>query len=419
MSFFFTLLLTALIYIRPQEYVEAIKGWPLVDYTAAACLAGVFLEGGFAAAKLKRSPVPAMLLFFWIWIGLSWLPNGWLGGVTGKFIAFSPVAINCYLIILTIDSFAKLKTYIWTLVLLCSFLVAEAMVQFYTGVGLTGSTGIQQKGVDQAIGVGIFADPNDLALNIVPLTAFLLPAFHRGLMSRGWLPGVVLLAPFVNAIILTRSRGGLLGLASVAWMYLRSRAGMIIAGVGVAMVLALMTAVPRFESIDTQESSARARLDHWAYGLSLFKSSPIFGVGQGNFIDAGSYTHTAHNSFILVLAETGFVGAFLWVGMIFCSFKQLRAMRLDDRAPPWVENFCHSMETALVGWMTCAFFLSQSFKPLLFMFMAMAVAAMNVVSNIGAEQIVAWDGKLALIIAGLTVFMIIFMHLAVRFLFNM
>lgn len=415
MGFFFTLILTALLYVRPQEYVEAIKGWPIMDWVAVACLAGVFLEGSFSADKLKRSPITVLVILFWMQQGFSWLFNGWMGAIPMKIIHFSPVAIIFFLVVLTVDTFRKLKLYIWTLVFFCGFLALESMLVFYTGKGITGATALMRGDILQTKGVGIFADPNDIAINMVPMTAFLLPAFHKVLLSRTWFTGFAFLMPFINGIILTRSRGGMLGFLGVGWMYLRRRTGIVFAGIGIAVGLALILSLPRMGDIGTKESSARARLDHWSYGFQLFKGSPIMGVGVDNFIDAGNYTHTAHNSLVLAMAETGFVGTFLWVSMIFCAFKHLSDIRKDDRGPPWAEPFVNSMEAALVGWLICGFFLSQTYKPLLYILMAMVVAGVNVLARENNIDVtVSWSPNLIMRLGVITVASIVGMYIALR-----
>lgn len=415
MGFFFTLIMTALLYIRPQEYVEAIKGWPIMDWVAIGCIAGVFLEGSFSAEKFRRSPINILIIFFWFQLGASWLLNNWLGGIVYNIVHFSPVAIMYFLIVLTVDSTRKLKLYIWTLVFFCCFLALESMLVFYTGSGVTGATALERGEVMQTKGVGIFADPNDIAINMVPMTAFLLPAFHKALLSKSWIPGFAFLLPFINGIVLTRSRGGMLGLLSVGWMYLRRRTGIVFAVIGIAMAFALIVSLPRMGQIDTQESSARLRLDHWSYGLNLFKTHPIMGVGVGNFADIGNYTHTAHNALILVQAETGLVGTFFWISMLICTFLHLRDIRNEDRAPPWAEPFNYSMEAAMVGWLVSAFFLSQTYKPLLYILMAVTVAGINVLSKeAGVDLSLRWTPKMTMLCGLATVGSVIFMYIAIR-----
>jgi hypothetical protein len=56
------------------------------------------------------------------------------------------------------------------------------------------------------------------------------------------------------------------------------------------------------------------RLEAWANGLEMFKSAPIFGIGFNSFTDL--YEITAHNSFVLCLAELGLLGSTLWMALL-------------------------------------------------------------------------------------------------------
>jgi len=63
------------------------------------------------------------------------------------------------------------------------------------------------------------------------------------------------------------------------------------------------------------------RLDAWASGLEMFKRSPLFGVGFGAFTDFNDIT--AHNSFVLCLAELGLLGTTLWVALLVTTMTSL------------------------------------------------------------------------------------------------
>lgn len=417
MGFLLTLLYVTVIYVRPQEFVVAIQGWPILTYLAAFCIAAVFLEGSFTADKFRRSALNWFVVLFWGALVMSHAANFWFGGALLAFDKFSKVAVLYFLILFTVDSWRRLRVFMWLMILLATFLAVQAIVQFYTGEGLVGGQASLREGtVMQARGIGIFNDPNDLALNIVPMVAFLLPAFHKGFLSRTWLTGILFLIPMVTGIAYTRSRGGILGLAAVGWYYLHQRVGRLAGVIGLLLVLSLLMAIPRMEQVSAQESSARARLDHWSYGLGLLKKSPLFGVGMDRFLD--DYTHTAHNSFVLVLAEAGLVGGIIWVALVFGSLRELRLVRLEGRAPPFVENLAHSLVGAWVGWLVCAFFLSQTYKFLSFIIMAMSVAVLNAMAREGVEVANAWGPKQWGIVLGLTVGGIAALHLAINVLWR-
>ncbi len=418
MGFFLTIVYLVIIYVRPQEFVEEMHGWPILTWLAAISVAVVFLQGGFTKEKFNRSPLNTLVLLFWLALCLSHVANFWFGGAIQTFDKFSKVVVVYFLIVLTCDSWAKLRVLFWTMSLMALFLAVQAIVQFYTGEGIVGGEALQRgEGVMQARGIGIFADPNDLALNMVPMVAFLLPAFHKGFMSRTWLTGVASLIPLVTGIGFTLSRGGILGLAAVGWFYLHKRVGKVVGIGGLLLLLSALMAIPRMDNLTTQEESARARLDHWSYGLGLLKSNPIFGVGVDQFTE--DYTHTAHNSFILVVAEAGLLGGVLWMCLIYGAFWELAFLRDQDRGPPFLTKVVDSLIGALIGWLICAFFLSQTYKWLSFILMALVVATKNAMARDGVDVSHPWTGRQTITAVALTVGGIIFMHLAVMIMWQL
>ena len=412
MGFFITLIFIVFLYVRPQEFWDVLLNLPVMDFLAGGALVCVFLEGSFDKAKFAASPIAKIVLFMWLWFAFTQVPHGWLGGVTYTLRKFSPPAILFFLIVLTVNNLTRLRMLIWTLILVTTFLSVDAIVQFYTGYSLLGTQALQRyvgegEFVAQAKGIGIFADPNDLALHVVAVMAFLLPPFYKHAIGGNIIPAVMLLIPLVTGVVYTRSRGGILAMAFVAWIYLRHRVGMIFSVVGLILLFGLLAAIPRFGDTDAGTGSAQSRLDHWAYGLQLFRASPIWGAGWDGFQSDG-YRHTAHNSFVLVLAETGLVGAMFWVSMFYLAGKHIFAMQRITRGPPWVEPLSKALEGALGGWMVAGFFLSQSYGFLLYILMGIIVAVVNILAKQGLDISVKWTGRdtrnVFLIVVGLVLF---------------
>ncbi|MCB2227454.1 MAG: O-antigen ligase family protein [Desulfarculaceae bacterium] len=420
MSFFFTLLFVVILYVRPQEFWDLIQGWPIMDYVAGGAILFVFLSGEFQKSKLVDSPIPKMLAMFWVWLALTQVGHGWLGGFPYTIQKFGRVAILFYLIVLTVDSIRKVRILIWTMIILSTFLSIEAIVQFYTGISLGGASALARRvGEDvvmQARGIGIFSDPNDLALHVVPMLAFLVPPFHKKSISNTFITGVIFMIPLVTGVVYTRSRGGILAMAFVAWIYMRHRVGMTFSVVGLVMLFGLLMAVPRFDDVSASSGSAQTRLDHWAYGLSEFRANPLFGMGYDNFTTQG-YRHTAHNSFVLVLAESGLIGTILWLSFFYSAGRHIFAMERITRGPPWVAPMSKALEAALGGWMVGAFFLSQSYGFLLYILLAIIVAIVNILNKQGIDIGFQWKGRQTRNVFFITVGMVVGIHILVRTLF--
>jgi O-antigen ligase len=61
------------------------------------------------------------------------------------------------------------------------------------------------------------------------------------------------------------------------------------------------------------------RIDCWHEGLAIWREHPLIGVGLGQF---GQYHYkTAHNSYLLALAELGFIGMTLFAVILYMSVK--------------------------------------------------------------------------------------------------
>ena len=74
---------------------------------------------------------------------------------------------------------------------------------------------------------------------------------------------------------------------------------------------------------EAADLSTAMRYDAWATGLDMWHHSPIFGVGAKQFSE--HHFLTAHNSYVLNLAELGLVGLFLFVAILYLCVKTLVA----------------------------------------------------------------------------------------------
>ncbi|KIX13278.1 O-antigen ligase family protein [Dethiosulfatarculus sandiegensis] len=421
MGFFFTLLFTAVIYIRPQDFMEAVKGWPILDWTAMVAVGVVFLEGSIQASRLKRSFLNALLPVFFFTLAMSHIANFWLGGATMAMGKFIPTLILYFLIVLTVNTFNRLRIYIWAMIIFALLLSIHAIMQFHFGSGLFGSD-ITMRSTEagtyirQAQGIGIFSDPNDLALNLVIWIPFLMPAIHKPFLSPTIISGIILLVGLISGMIYTRSRGGFLALASVFWFYFYRRTGLVIAIAALALFASLVVSIPRIGQINTQDSSSRGRLEHWSVGLQLLKENPVFGVGAFRFTDF--HHHTAHNSLVLVLAELGLFGGFIWIAMFYSAFREIALTKNLPNAPPFLDKLLDGLHQALVAWLIAGFFLSQSYKPQSFILMALVVATLNCLDNEGIYVRHPWSTKQMLYTLAATLGSVVFVHIALRVLWS-
>jgi hypothetical protein len=167
---------------------------------------------------------------------------------------------------------------------------------------------------------GELQDPNELALMISAGATSLLIGFAL----RKRTPGSVALCGLGALIALltvyqTQSRGGLIAAMLVPGVYLVRRYGWraVLPAAAVAVPLIMLGG----RSDEAAKMSTELRYEAWATGLEMFKHSPIFGVGARQF--GAHHFLTAHNAFVLTMSELGLPGMFLFVAVMYLSFKSL------------------------------------------------------------------------------------------------
>lgn len=226
--------------------------------------------------------------------------------------------------------------------------------------------------------VGFLNDPNDFAQTIIVVAPWL---FMHLPQKASLIWRAVLVAPWLALLVyvltLTHSRGAMLGAAAALLFFFKDRIGKawaVMFALAAALVLALGM-VGGERGITGKERSASERLDAWNDGLLMLKSDPLLGVGLGNFTE--HHHRTAHNSFVLCFAELGLLGYFLWMGLIVLAFHALNRIIRCLKPHDMHAQYAVLLRTSLIGFLVCAWFLSRTFVPTLFILMGMTVGLLH------------------------------------------
>ena len=192
-------------------------------------------------------------------------------------------------------------------------------------------------------------DPNDLAMTLaagIPMAWYLGMTNHRPIIRwacRAYIPIGLL------GIALTGSRGGmvasLVGLLIVPLTMTRLSPGKLALAItllavsgGVAVAYVPKTIVTRLSTTTTEveDLSLGGRFRIWKAGFHAFEQRPLIGYGSGSFKVAllpelGYATQVAHNSYLSVLVEEGFIGLLLYLSMFISVFLALMRLRGLER----------------------------------------------------------------------------------------
>ncbi|WP_430390364.1 O-antigen ligase family protein [Dyella sp. 20L07] len=368
------LIYVVLTIVRPQDYIAALVGVPVLPVV----LVLAFLSWLASRDKTFAAPQFIILPAFLLVLMISQATNGWTGGMLDQLAKFGPAVIAFFIFAAACTNPRRVRISM-AVIVLCSFVLAlHGVDQARYGVGWTGIP-VGEDGRIQY--VGIFNDPNDLGLLFVAAVPMAIYLGHRGgaFGKMFWYAGTLLL---LYGIRLTNSRGALLAVLVMAGIYVWYRRGVFTAGVLGVVGLTLMKLLSsRMQDLDAGEESANGRVDAWYSGLHMFMSHPLFGVGAGNFTEYNDLT--AHNSFVLVLAEAGFAGYVLWLAFVGYSFWMMWLVlryrpdptnQADEYAQWQLERpLALTLFIALCGMFTTAFFLSRSYMIVLYLILAMVV----------------------------------------------
>jgi O-antigen ligase len=248
-------------------------------------------------------------------------------------------------------------------------------------IGLFGTTSVGRGRVRYR---GVLQDPNELALAGgvgLPL-AFALGRVPRKSLSRRVVVALTL-ALVVLCAILTGSRSGQLVFLAVLAVYFLKRFGL--RGLLVAGTAALPLLMLGGRSGEEATSSTTERIDCWMEALSMWRSHPLIGVGLGQF---GEYHYlTAHNSYLLTLAELGLPGMLLFSIIVYISLKiplaVLREVPATVTEPNAAESIARPWAMALLaafaGLSVGIFFLSFAYHYVLWIYLGLAGALFSAV----------------------------------------
>jgi O-antigen ligase len=126
---------------------------------------------------------------------------------------------------------------------------------------------------------------------------------------------------------------------------------------------------------DEADSSTEARVELLREGFDMIQRTMGIGVGMGQFTDEAAGSQTAHNAYLLAAAEAGVVGACLFALLLYASLKvSLEIWRGGYDVDATVSRFAPAVFVSLCGALVGIFFLSWSYKDVLYIVLGASTA---------------------------------------------
>jgi O-antigen ligase len=330
MNFALFLLLNAVLLIRPEELLPDIAGLRLYLIVMALCLVASApgLVRQLTLQSLVENPITVCVLGLLAAVLTSLVFRGMIGyglDVAGE---FAKVVLYYLLFLAVVDTPRRFRLFLGAIVALAVVLTTLSLLQYHEYIDVEALRPLERRAdVDPETGEaatftqlrasGIYNDPNDFCLLLTTgiVCCLGLAATSASVPVRlAWLCPI---GVFGYAIVLTQSRGGLLGLLvaifTLLCMKLGPRRGAILGAI--CLPLLVLAIGGRQADINTSvDDTAQSRFQLWAEGLTLLWQNPITGIGAGEFVE--EVGQVAHNSFVQAYVETGLFGGTLFL----CAF---------------------------------------------------------------------------------------------------
>jgi O-antigen ligase len=347
-AFALLLLTTSQLTIRPAAFNPALGAVPFFQIFIVLSLIlsvpGVLQQ--LSGRSVSRNPVTACVLGFFGLFFLSAIVNQGPSDGVSTSIEFLKAVIYYLLIVGSVRDRRRMAIFAGAYVAFITFSVAVALATYYHKVELPGYEQVAEfAGYDRVTHKVVLdyrlsgprastsGDPNDFCLTILPglfCAAYCVLASGR-LLWR--LVGMLLTGFLLWGVLMTKSRGGLLGVMAGVTVLCWSRYGTKRAILLVALAIGGLLAVAggRLADISTRSGTGQIRVQIWLLCFQLIKQHPILGVGPFRISDYSSYV--AHNSYLHAYTELGLAGGVLFTGIFFCAAWGLYRLRRSGWQP--------------------------------------------------------------------------------------
>ncbi len=379
-------------YVRPQSIYSFLSGppWPLISLGAA--IAAFLAEG-------RRPGIPRPIALALVAFTAVMLASSVAGYQPSASVKDLKVYANWLILIVLVSGLVGTERR-WFLFLLMYLAFCLKMSQH--GFLAWASRGFSFTSWGVTGGPNWFANSGEFALQMsmfVPAATYYILATRKHLSKTKRLLILFLPISAVGSIIASSSRGGMLALVMVAFI------AAIRSNYRVRTTLAFAVGVPllwlvvppefkkRFDTAGSDDTSV-IRLRYWTRGMEIAGRHPLLGVGQGSwesyyrdhYVVSGDslnrfdgrgqvIVQPAHNSFVEVAAQLGYLGLALFlllIGSCFWVNLQTRriAIRLGQRGR-FLMLSSRGLDDGMIAFCIAGFFMSVAYYPFVWMQIAL------------------------------------------------
>ena len=388
--FFGVLVWSWLSYMNPHRLVwDFAYGQPFAQLIAIVTIVSIVLS-----SEKKKIPWSPTLTIWILLVGWTCITTFFAIDVDmsqKELELFLKIQFMTFLTLMLINTRERLVMLVWVIV---------ASLGFY---GLKGGVfTIMTGGKYQVLGpeASFIKGNNELAFALImtlPLMQFLRLNTGNKWVRRGLLGGIGL---FAFSIVGSQSRGAFLAVGAMAFfLFFKSRRKFLL-GIGTIIALSAVLAFMPAEWSDRmatikdfeQDGSAMGRINAWRFAVNLALDRPLVGGGFDTFTrplffryapDPLDY-HDSHSIYFEVLAEHGFVGLALFLGLGAMVLRQgSRVAKLCRDRPDllWASDLVRMAQVSMAGYAVGGAFLGRAYFDLYYHVLAIILITQEIVRN--------------------------------------
>jgi putative inorganic carbon (hco3(-)) transporter len=290
--------------------------------------------------------------------------------------------------------------------------VRSTLLSFVTAAAVLAAIALATSRHGDRAATDTMYDTNDLAYVLVTALPLAFAFFMSARTKLKKTTYAAISAMLLGCILLTQSRGGLMGLVTVAVLLVllqlsapgvappggapkRKRRFLLVVGAllvgaviwfqlpqGTRDRLATVTDLGNDYNLDPNNDRSRGQI--WSRGMRAALVRPIgYGPASYGMVDFrfGGRMQAPHNSFIETLVELGVIGLILFLRMYWLCWRSLAQARKKLLARPdasvkWSEQvlFARTLQCSLAGNAVAGFFLSMAWSTTLWLLFALSMA---------------------------------------------
>jgi len=333
---------------------------PYEKIIAIMVISGLILRIAFIDKTLRLYYLDYAFLALLAVAFMSIIPASDLQTAWNSFVKFFRIFLVYFLIVRIANTKNKLNSVLILYIISIGFLAVSSTWLYYSGEFEF------KQGIQRAHSLGEDPiDPNTMATSLIlglPFMYYMIKA-NKNLIIKVFM--TALMVACLWTIVLTGSRGGMVGAAAVLMLFgWQSKHRSIAVVVALCALLAFVAVMPgqyrdRFMTIFSVGSddahgagaSAYGRINGLILGFQFMLSNPLTGVGIGNFswqhrASGGDWTD-AHSLVGKLVGELGLLGVAAFSLFIFRFIRNIKYIRMKYYSNDWKPDLVFYMTEAI------------------------------------------------------------------------